>query len=68
MTKSKSTSQHSSKSKSNTQIPDHVFESLARCALPLIQEYFKSEEGQREFAAWKAEKGKVKGKVADMER
>jgi hypothetical protein len=37
-------------------IPDEVIESLARMLLPAIQKYFDSEEGQREFAAWKAEK------------
>ena len=37
-------------------VPDHVIESLARCALPLIQAYYESEEGQREFAEWKARK------------
>ena len=39
-------------------VPDHVIESLARCALPLIQAYYESEEGQREFAEWKARKEK----------
>lgn len=37
-------------------IPDEVIESLARTILPSIQKYFKSEEGQREFTKWKAEK------------
>ena len=37
-------------------VPDHVIESLARCVLPLIQAYYESEEGQREFAEWKARK------------
>lgn len=35
-------------------IPDHVIESFARCILPLIQEFYATEEGQREFAEWKA--------------
>ncbi len=42
--------------KTATEIPDHVIESFARCILPAIRKYFDSEEGQREFAAWKAEK------------
>ncbi len=35
--------------------PDHVIETIARCVWPDIQAYFESEEGQREFAKWKAE-------------
>lgn len=50
---------HSPK-KAKQEIPDHVIESLARCALPLIQAYFESEEGQREFAVWKGGKEKQK--------
>jgi len=37
-------------------VPDHVIKSLARCVLPLIQAYYDSDEGQQEFAAWKAAK------------
>ncbi len=50
--------------KAKQKIPDHVIESLARCALPLIRAYFESEKGQREFAAWKAEREKA----ADTEK
>ena len=28
-------------------IPDYVFESLARCALPIIQAYYESAEGRK---------------------
>ena len=37
-------------------------QALARILLPKIQAFFESEEGQREFAEWKAqqEKNKVK--------
>jgi hypothetical protein len=42
--------------KNAPEIPDHVIESFARCILPAIQKYFESEEGQREFDEWKAEK------------
>lgn len=35
--------------------PDHVIETIARCLWPDIQAFFESEEGQREFAKWKAE-------------
>lgn len=46
--------------KAKQDVPDHAIEALARCALPLIQAYFESEEGQREFAAWKADEEKQK--------
>ena len=36
-------------------IPQQSIESLARCLFPEIQEYFKSEEGQREFEKWKVQ-------------
>ncbi len=39
-------------------IPDYVIDSLARALLPAIQAYFATEEGQREFAAWQAERQK----------
>lgn len=42
----------------NTGIPDYVIDSLARALLPAIQAYFATEEGQREFAAWQAERHK----------
>ena len=37
-----------------TGIPYHEVEALARVLLPEIQTFFESEEGQREFAKWKA--------------
>ncbi len=37
-------------------IPDHVFESLARCALPIIQAYYESEEGRKAYEEWKAKR------------
>ena len=45
-----------------TGIPYHEVEALARVLLPEIQAFFVSEEGQREFAEWKAqqEQNKVK--------
>ena len=38
-----------------TGIPDHEIESIAELLLPTIQAFFESEEGQREFAEWKAQ-------------
>ena len=37
-----------------TGIPYHEVEALARVLLPQIQAFFESEEGQKEFAVWKA--------------
>ena len=37
-------------------------EALARVLLPKIQAFFESEEGQREFAEWKAQQEKDKAK------
>ncbi len=39
-----------------TGIPHHEVETLARVLLPEIQAFFESEEGQREFAEWKAQR------------
>lgn len=44
----------------NTNIPQHTIESIARRFLPDIMAYYQSEEGQREFAEWKAEQEKLK--------
>ena len=38
-----------------TGIPRHEVEALARVLLPSMQEFFASEEGQREYAEWEAE-------------
>ena len=42
--------------KNNTGIPDFEIDSLARALLPMMRAYLNSEEGQREFAAWQAER------------
>ena len=34
-----------------------AIEALARCLYPAMVAYFESEEGQREFAEWQADKG-----------
>ena len=39
-----------------TEIPEYVFESLARSLLPVIQKYYESEGGKKAFAGWKAKK------------
>ena len=38
----------------NSGIPQHIIESIARCILPDIIAYYETEEGQREFREWKA--------------
>ena len=43
-----------------TQIPDHVIESIALAILPDIVAFYNSEEGQREFAEWKAKRAEAK--------
>ncbi len=35
------------------EIPQHIRMEIARCLLPDIIAYFESEEGQKEFEAWK---------------
>ena len=39
----------SEKSNSGMEIPDYAIERIARCLLPIMQEYFESEEGQQEL-------------------
>ena len=46
--------------KNTTGIPDFVLDSLARALLPAIQAYFETEEAQKEFAEWQAERQKKK--------
>ena len=45
-----------------TGMPIHEVDALARVLLPEIQAFFESEDGQREFAEWKAqqEQNKIK--------
>ena len=38
------------------EIPEYVFESLARSLLPVIQKYYESEDGKKAFAEWKVKK------------
>ena len=53
------------KKKKSTNIspyPDEVIDRLARAFYPAILACWNSEEGQREFAAWKAEQAHLTGK------
>ena len=40
----------------NTDIPQHQIEAIARCLMPDILAFYESEEGQQEFAEWKAQR------------
>ena len=48
-------------------IPQHEIENIARCILPDILAYYESEEGQREFREWLAQREaeKTEGKVGE---
>ena len=41
--------------------PQYAIEAIARSLWPDIQAYFESEEGQKEFAAWKARQDTEQG-------
>ena len=49
----------------NSGIPQHEIENIARCILPDILAYYESEEGQREFREWLAQReaGQTEGKA-----
>ena len=38
------------------EVPEFVYESLARSLLPVIQKYYESDEGKRAFTEWKEKK------------
>lgn len=40
----------------SAEIPEFVYESLARSLLPVIQKYYESDEGRRAFSEWKEKK------------
>lgn len=41
-------------------IPKHELEALAWCFLPDIQAFFETEEGRKEYEAWKKARGGLK--------
>lgn len=49
----------------NSGIPQHEIEHIARCILPDSLAYYESEEGQREFREWLAQReaGQTEGKA-----
>lgn len=40
----------------SAEIPEFVYESLARSLLPVIQKYYESDERKRAFSEWKEKK------------
>ena len=49
----------------NSGIPQHEIENIARCILPDIIAYYESEEGQREFWEWLAQREAEKTEVKE---
>ena len=43
------------KSSSGMDIPDWAYETLARCLLPKMQQYYESEVGRKDLEAFRAE-------------
>lgn len=44
----------------SAEIPEFVYESLARSLLPIIQKYYESDEGRKAFADWKEKTAETK--------
>lgn len=45
----------------NAPYPEYALETVARCVFPDIVAFFQSEDGQREFEEWKAERDDPEG-------
>ena len=52
----------------NSGIPQHEIEYIAQCILPDIIAFYESEEGQREFREWKAQREAEKTEGTKGER
>ena len=50
------------------QIPDHIRMEIARCILPDIIAFYESEEGRKEFEAWKAEQNTAEKEKSEVAR
>ena len=48
------------------QIPKHIRMEIARCLLPDIIAYYESEQGQKEFAEWKAQQEAEKKEKSEV--
>lgn len=49
----KTTGNPSHLSNGSREVPDHVIQLLACCALPLMQAFYEREEVHRKFSEWK---------------
>lgn len=49
----KTTGNPSHLSNGSREVPDHVIQLLARCALPLMRAFYEREEVHRKFSEWK---------------
>lgn len=45
----------------SAEIPEFIYESLARSLLPMIQKYYESDEGKKAFAEWKKKDAEKSG-------
>lgn len=43
---------------SRMEIPDYAIEAIARSLLPIIQTYYESDAGKRDFAEWQSKQTK----------
>ena len=48
------------KTSNGMEIPDWAIKSMASCLLPIIRQYYATEEGRRAFAEWKAKQLETK--------
>ena len=48
------------------EIPKHIRMEIARCLLPDIIAYYESEQGQKEFAEWKAQQEALKNEKSEV--
>lgn len=44
---------------SGMEIPDYVIDSIARSLLPVIRDYYETEEGRQSFKEWQARREKT---------
>jgi hypothetical protein len=47
------------KIENNSSVPDHEIEALARCFLPALTDFYKSEEGQKAYEEWRNERSAI---------
>jgi len=52
----------------NTKIPQYKIEAIACCIMPDIFAFYESEEGQKEFAEWKAQRDAEKNGVGKKQQ